>query len=89
MAVTASRAKKMDSKSQTALRESSQILDEAVRLNPAVMPMARLYQGDIQLKLGDAKGAIKIWSEYVKQMPAGDQRRAMFEEKITQASARK
>jgi len=68
------------------LRESSKLLDEAVREKPAVMPMARLYQGDIQMKLGDAPGAVKIWKDYLGKMSAADPRRAMFEEKIAQAS---
>lgn len=71
------------------LREAHKLLDEAVRRNPAVSPMARLYQGDILMKLGDAKGAVKVWKDYLGQMPAGDPRRGMFEEKIAQASARK
>jgi cytochrome c-type biogenesis protein CcmH len=71
------------------LREAHKLLEEAVRRNPAVSPMARLYQGDILMKLGDAKGAMKVWKDYLGQMPAGDPRRGMFEEKIAQASARK
>ena len=72
----------------TELRESSKLLDEAVREKPAVIPMARLYQGDIQMKLGDTPGAIKIWKDYLGKMSAGDTRRAMFEDKIAQASGK-
>ncbi len=69
------------------LREASKLLDEAVRHKPAVAPMARLYQGEIQLKLGDKPGAVQIWKAYLAQMPTDDPRRGMFEEKIAQASA--
>lgn len=68
------------------LREASKLLDEAVRSKPAVAPMARLYQGEIQTKLGDKPGAVKIWKTYLGQMPTDDPRRGMFEEKIAQAS---
>jgi cytochrome c-type biogenesis protein CcmH/NrfG len=68
------------------LSEASKLLDDAVRAKPAVAPMARLYQGEIRMKLGDRPGAIKIWKDYVGQMSAADPRRQMFEEKIAQAS---
>ncbi len=68
------------------LREAHKLLDEAVRLKPAVAPMARLYQGEIQVKLGDRPGAVRIWKTYLGQMPADDPRRGMFEEKIAQVS---
>lgn len=70
------------------LSESYKLLDSALRANPAVAPMVRLYQGDIKLKLGDSAAAIKIWKDHVGKMSAGDPRRAMFEEKIAQASAK-
>jgi len=70
------------------LNESYKLLEGAVQANPAVAPMARLYQGDIKLKLGDVAGAVKIWKGYIGKMSAGDPRRAMFEEKIAQASGK-
>lgn len=70
------------------LSESYKLLDDAVQANPAVTPMARLYQGDIKLKLGDAAGAVKIWKGYIGKMSAGDPRRTMFQEKVEQASAK-
>lgn len=79
----------LESTAPADLREAQKLLEDAVRQNPAVAPMARLYQGDILVKLGDAKGAVKVWKDYLGQMPAGDPRRGMFEEKIAQASARK
>jgi cytochrome c-type biogenesis protein CcmH len=77
----------MQSDAQKDLREAYKLLDEAVRVKAAVAPMARLYQGEILVKLGDSKGAAKIWRDYVKQMPAGDPRRGMFEERIAQLGA--
>lgn len=76
----------MEGDSRRDLDESFALLDEAVRQNPAVSPMARLYQGDIRAKLGDTKGAIRIWQDYLNHMSAGDQRRSMFEDKIAAAS---
>jgi len=37
------------------LTEAYQLLDEAVKLNPEVVKMARMYQGQIKLKLGEKK----------------------------------
>lgn len=74
---------------QADLRESSKLLEEALREKPAVMPMVRLYQGDIQMKLGDVPGAVKIWKDYLGKMSSGDPRRALFEEKISQASGQR
>jgi len=76
----------MESDSRKDLNEAFALLDDAVRLKPAVSPMARLYQGDIRLKLGDTQGAVKIWQDYLNHTSAGDQRRAMFEEKIAAAT---
>lgn len=70
------------------LKESSALLDAALRARPAVMPMVRLYQGEIRLRLGDTAGALKIWREYVGRMSAGDPRRQMFVQRIEQVSAR-
>jgi len=71
---------------QDGLREAAKLLGEAVYAKPAVMPMVRLYQGDIQMKLGDAPGAVSIWKDYLGKMSSGDPRRALFEEKITWAA---
>ena len=69
------------------LRESFKLLGEAVGRKPEVAPMARLYQGDILTKLGDEQGALRIWKDYLRKMPAGDPQRTLFEDKIAQASA--
>ncbi|MGE5240018.1 MAG: tetratricopeptide repeat protein [Bacteroidota bacterium] len=77
----------MDGGPQSDLRESYKLLGEAVSRKPEVAPMARLYQGDILMKLGDNRGALKVWKEYLGKMPADDSRRTLFEDKIAQASA--
>lgn len=69
------------------LQEAYKLLDEAVRMKPGLLPMARLYQGDILVKLGDRQGAIKLWKAYLAQTPTSDQRRGMFEERLAQLSA--
>jgi cytochrome c-type biogenesis protein CcmH len=69
------------------LRESYKLLGEAVSHKPEVAPMARLYQGDILAQLGDRRGALKVWKDYLSRMPAGDPQRTLFEDKIAQASA--
>ena len=79
----------MEGESRQDLNEAFSLLDEAVRQKPAVSPMARLYQGDIRVKLGDTKGAIRIWQDYLNHTSAGDQRRGMFEEKIAQLNDRR
>jgi cytochrome c-type biogenesis protein CcmH/NrfG len=73
--------------SQNELREAYRVYDEAVRLKPAVAPMARLYQGEVLVKLGDSKGAVRLWKDYVRTLPADDQRRALFEQRIAAAPA--
>jgi len=77
----------MDGGAPNDLRESYKLLGEAVSRKPEVAPKARLYQGDILVKLGDTRGAVNVWKDYLGQIPAGDPRRAMFEDKIAQASA--
>ena len=77
----------MDGGPQSDLRESYKLLGEAVSNKPEVAPMARLYQGDILMKLGDNRGALKVWKDYLGKLPADDPRRTMFEDKIAQASA--
>lgn len=75
-----------DGGDQKELREAYRVFDEAVRLKPAVAPMARLYQGEVLMKLGDGKGAVKLWKDHLRTMPAGDERRALFEQRIAAAT---
>lgn len=74
----------LESEAKSDLQEAYKLLDEAVRMKPALLPMARMYQGDILVKLGSRQGAIKLLKEYLAQTSAKDQRRAMFEERLTQ-----
>jgi cytochrome c-type biogenesis protein CcmH/NrfG len=70
---------------ESELREAYRTFDEAVTLKPEVAPMARLYQGEVLAKLGDSKGAVKLWKDHLRSLPAGDQRRALFEHRIAAA----
>jgi cytochrome c-type biogenesis protein CcmH/NrfG len=78
----------MDGGPRGDLRESYKLLGEAVSRKPEVAPMARLYQGDILVKLGDNPGALRVWREYLDKMPADDPRRTLFEDKIAQVSTK-
>lgn len=69
-------------------KDASSLLDAALRAKPAVMPIVRLYQGELRMKLGDTAGAVRIWKQYVGQMSAGDPRRQIFLQRIEQAGAR-
>lgn len=70
------------------LREAYRVYDTTVKVKPAVAPMARLYQGEVLEKLGDRNGAIRVWKDYLATMSVGDQRRALFEQRIAAASGR-
>jgi cytochrome c-type biogenesis protein CcmH/NrfG len=76
----------LESDAKSDLQEAYKLLDEAVRMKPALMPMARMYQSDILVKLGDRQGAIKLLKAYLAQTSAKDERRAMFEEKLAKLS---
>jgi len=70
------------------LQEAYQLLEDATQQKPEVAPMARLYQGEIQLKLGDTAKALKIWKSYLAKLPPGNEQRALFEERIAQNSGK-
>jgi len=78
----------LESNNKADLDEARRLLDTAVRLKPSVAPMARLYQGEIALKLGDKRGAVGIWSGYLKTMSPDDPKRAMFEQRIAETGVR-
>jgi cytochrome c-type biogenesis protein CcmH len=66
------------------LQEANQLFDEVSRQKAEFLSMARLHQGEIQVKLGNTPQAMKIWKGYLAKMPAGDDQRANFEERIAQ-----
>jgi cytochrome c-type biogenesis protein CcmH/NrfG len=78
----------VDSSNPQELKEADRMLEDAMRSKPQVAPMVRLYQGDIQLKLGDRAKALQICKAYMANLPAGDEQRALFQERIKQASQR-
>jgi cytochrome c-type biogenesis protein CcmH len=73
---------------QQELQGAYQLLENAAQQKPEVAPMARLYQGDIQVKLGDTAQALKIWKSHLAQMPAGDAQRSLFKQRIAQYSGK-
>ncbi len=73
---------------QQELQEAYQLLEDATQQKSEVAPMARLYQGEIQVKLGDTAQALKIWKSYLGKMPAGSEQRALFQERIAQHSGK-
>jgi hypothetical protein len=70
------------------LQEAHQLLEEATQQKPEVAPMTRLYQGEIQVKLGDTAQALKIWKSQLAKIPAGSEQRALFQERIAQHSGK-
>lgn len=72
----------MEGSNESEWREAYRLFDTAVGLNPAVAPMARLYQGEVSVKLGDRRTAQRIWTSYLRSIPADDPRRAMFEQRL-------
>jgi cytochrome c-type biogenesis protein CcmH/NrfG len=74
----------MDGARENEWREAYRLFDDAVRLKPAVTPMARLYQGELSIKLGDRRAAKRVWTDYLRSAPADDPRRAMFEQRIAE-----
>lgn len=77
----------IESDSPKDLREAFALLDDAVRRKPGVEVMARLYQGDIRIKLGDMEGAQAIWRKELTRLAGDDPRRAMYETKLAQLAA--
>lgn len=75
----------MESTRREELKEAFDLLEGAVRSKPAIAPMVRLYQGEILMKLGEKERAIGVWKTHLDQMPAGDERRRLFEQKISEA----
>lgn len=76
----------MERSAPAELREAFALLDDAARRRPEVAVMARLYQGDIRTKLGDPKGAEKIWRDQLIQLAPDDPRRAMYEAKVAEGA---
>jgi len=68
------------------LREAFKLLDLSAIQKPELEHTARLYQGDIQLQLGNNRQAVNIWRAYLAQIPEGDARRAAFETKLASVS---
>jgi hypothetical protein len=77
----------MKSDAKPDLQEALKLLEvSSASKQAAINNLARVYQGQDMVKLGDSKGAIKLWSSYLKTLPAGDERRAQVEAELAKAS---
>lgn len=77
----------MKSDAKPDLQEALKLLEvSAASKQAAINNLARVYQGQVMVKLGDSKGAIKLWSSYLKTLPPGDERRASIEAELAKAS---
>ena len=68
------------------LREAIALLEEDSRRRPTMAHLARLYQGQILLRLGERKQAMKVWRDFISTLAPGDERRKLLEvelEKMT------
>lgn len=78
----------MTGTNKTELQEAFQLFDDVAREQPSLASVARLRQGEIQVKLGDTPRALKIWREQLSKLPKGDEERAVFEQQIAQNSGK-
>lgn len=77
----------MKSDAKPDLQEALKLLEvSAASKQAAINNLARVYQGQVMVKLGDSKGAVKLWSSYLKTLPPGDERRASIEAELAKAS---
>ena len=77
----------MKSDAKPDLQEALKLLEvSAASKQAAINNLARVYQGQVMVKLGDSKGAVKLWSGYLKTLPPGDERRASIEAELAKAS---
>ncbi len=63
------------------LRQAFDLLDQS-RKQPALAPMARLYQGEIRLRQGDAAAARALWQDELGKLAPDDRHRGLFEAEL-------
>jgi cytochrome c-type biogenesis protein CcmH/NrfG len=64
-------------------REALKLFEESAKSDvPNLENTSRLYQGQVMVKLGNAKGAAKLWRDYIAKLPKGDERRKQFEAEL-------
>jgi cytochrome c-type biogenesis protein CcmH/NrfG len=72
----------MESDAASDLLKAIHLFEENARRHPDTLYLARLYQGQMLVKLGDKKRAIRIWQEFISALPPGDERRASIETEL-------
>ena len=78
----------MKSSADVDLRAAAFLFDDSAQKQPATSDEARLYQGQTLVKLGDRKGAIKVWNDYIQKLPPDDARRALIETELRKISTK-
>lgn len=68
------------------LRQAFDLLEQS-RTQPALAPMARLYQGEIRLRQGDAAGARTLWQDELRQLAPDDRHRGLLEAELAKLNA--
>ena len=64
-------------------REALKLFEESAKSDvPNLETTSRLYQGQVMAKLGNTKGAAKLWRDYIAKLPKGDERRKQFEAEL-------
>lgn len=77
----------MGSDAAADLRKAISLFEESTRRRPAVAYLARLYQGQILVRLGERKQAIKVWRDFVGTLPPGDARRRLLEAELEKTTS--
>lgn len=77
----------MQSDAASDLRKAISLLEESTRRRPAVTHLARLYQGQLLLRLGERKQAIKVWRDFINTLAPGDERRTLLEAELEKAAS--
>ena len=75
----------MRGESRADLRAAFDGFAASIRTYPEAERFARLHQGEIRLRLGDKPGAVRLWRDYARRLPADDPHRALFEHALAQA----
>lgn len=64
------------------LRTAISLFEESTYRRPAAAHLARLYQGQILVRLGERTQAIKVWRDFLTTLPADDERRMLLEDEL-------
>ena len=76
-------SKSSDSKD---LKESLQLLDKLAKDKSIKQYLVHLYRGNALIRQQDHKGALESWKASLADMPEGDNRRAMLQQRVGELS---